>query len=220
MTPAPRIARIAIVAGTALSAALVEQFSARSDWDCREAPTLEALQILLSLPPDLLIIDASLCAGASPKALDWLRESGSPIILIGAGDHTPKLNVSALMPRPFRLAELFDCVQAALSPPPPGRKSLPPTGFRLTEKETAIFNRLAMAEGLVVARTELLSEIWGYGPGVSTRTLETHIGRLRRKLAASDSAWRVATESGGYRLVDSHGSGAKKTGERDRNPLG
>lgn len=212
--------RIAIVAGPALLAALVEHFSVRPEWDCREAPTLDALWITGSPPPDLLIIDALLYAEAPSEAVNWLRAPGRPIILIGDGVHSPEMDVSAHLPRPFRLAELFDCVQAALSPPPPGRKSLPPTGFRLTEKETAIFNRLAMAEGLVVARTELLSEIWGYGPGVSTRTLETHIGRLRRKLAASDSAWRVATESGGYRLVDSHGSGAKKTGERDRNPLG
>lgn len=220
MTAVPRIARIAIVAGTALSAALVEQFSARADWDCHEAPTLEALQILACPPPDLLIIDAPLCVEASPEALDWLRASGSPIILIGAGDHVPELHVLAHLPRPFRLAGLFDCVQAALGPSPPGWKSLPPTGLCLTEKEAAIFARLAVAEGRGVARTELLTEVWGYGPGVATRTLETHIGRLRRKLAASDSPWRVLSASGGYRLVDSTGSGAEISGDQDRNPLG
>lgn len=220
MTVPPRIARIAIVAGPVLSAALVEHFSAQTEWDCRESPTLDALRTSAGPPPDLLIIDALSCIEAPSEAMDWLRASGRPIILIGEGDHAPQVDVSAHLPRPFRLVELFECVQAALRPPAPGWTSLPPTRLRLTEKEAAIFARLAFVDGRVVARSELLSEVWGYGPGVSTRTLETHVGRLRRKLAASDSRWQVLAAPGGYRLVDSAGSGAEKSGERDRNPLG
>ena len=220
MTPVPRTARIVIVAGPALSSELVDQFSGRSEWDCPQTLTLDALRLMKSPPPDLLIIDALLCAEASSETLDWLRASGSPVILIGAGDHTAELCVSAHLPRPFRLGELFDCVQAALSAPSPGCKSLLPTGLRLTEKEAAIFVHLNDAGGEAVARGQLLSAVWGYGPGVSTRTLETHIGRLRRKLAAPVSPWRVVSTRGGYRLVDSPGPGAENSGDQDRNPLG
>lgn len=216
MTLAPRIA---IVAGPALSAALGEQFSSRPGWDFHEAPTLDALRNSQSPPPDLLIIDVLVCAVAASEALDWLRASGLPIILIGDGAVSPQVNALAYLPRPFRLVELFACVQAALSPPP-GWYSLPPSSLGLTEKESAIFARLASAGGAVVARSQLLSGVWGYGPGVSTRTLETHIGRLRRKLADSDGDWRVLSAPGGYRLVDSAGAIAEKPGDGGRNPLG
>lgn len=218
MTLAPRIPRIAIVAGSAFSAALVEQLSTRSEWDCREATTLEALRTLAASQLDVLIVDALFCAEALSEAMDWLRASGSPIILIGDGDHVPALDVSAHLPRPFRLAELFDRVQTALRSPPPGVKSLSPTGLRLTEKEAAIFARLAIADGAVVARTQLLSEVWGYGPGVTTRTLETHIARLRRKLVSSDICRQVVSAPGGYRLVDSPRIGAEKQDDLRQGP--
>ncbi len=212
-------ARIAIVAGPALSMALSEHFNARADWDCYLAPSLEGLPNPESPPPDLLILDAFVCADAASGDLEGLRALGCPIILIGVSDKASSVDALAHLPRPFRLTELLDCVQTALRPTPLASPSLRSASLRLTEKEQAIFARLAVAGGTVVARTQLLSGIWGYGPGVSTRTLETHVGRLRRKLAASESPWRVLSASGGYRLVDSFGETAEKSGDGERNPL-
>jgi DNA-binding response OmpR family regulator len=72
---------------------------------------------------------------------------------------------------------------------------------RLTEKETAVLRYLHRANGGVVSRDELLREVWGYNARVSTHTLETHIYRLRQKIAAVPGAANLlVTDIGGYRL--------------------
>ena len=72
---------------------------------------------------------------------------------------------------------------------------------RLTDKETAILERLSRADG-VVARDALLAEVWGYSAAVTTHTLETHIYRLRRKIETDPAnATLLITEAGGYRLA-------------------
>ncbi len=73
---------------------------------------------------------------------------------------------------------------------------------RLTEKETAILQYLYRAGGATVSRETLLREVWGYRPGITTHTLETHIYRLRQKIERDPSHTRLlVTEPGGYRLA-------------------
>lgn len=219
MTSAPSIVHIAMIAAPSLTTVVVGHFSTRPDWRCSAAPSLESL-VGSETPPDLLILDAEACQAASPEALAWLGGFGGPMILIGECDAAPPASVVAHVPRPFRLAELFDAVQRTLTRPLLPPVAVAPASLRLTEKEAAIFARLAAANGGVVARTQLLSEVWGYGPGVSTRTLETHMGRLRRKLAVVDPHRRVVSAPGGYRLVDSASAGAEKSRDGERKPLG
>jgi len=72
---------------------------------------------------------------------------------------------------------------------------------RLTDKEVAILVWLCQSAG-VVTRERLLAEIWGYGAGITTHTLETHIYRLRRKIEPDPaSPCLLLTEPGGYRLM-------------------
>jgi len=53
--------------------------------------------------------------------------------------------------------------------------------------------------GRVRSREDLLEDVWGYKPGVSTRTIDTHVKRLRDKLGEAGSL--VETVRGtGYRL--------------------
>lgn len=75
--------------------------------------------------------------------------------------------------------------------------------IRVTEKETAILKYLYRAGGRTVSRSELLQEIWGYNREVHTHTLETHIYRLRRKIAivAEEKDVLLTSGDGGYRLV-------------------
>lgn len=71
----------------------------------------------------------------------------------------------------------------------------------LTDKETAILRYLYRAGRRAVSRETLLNEVWGYNPGVTTHTLETHIYRLRQKIEADPSnAEILVTEPGGYKL--------------------
>ncbi len=73
----------------------------------------------------------------------------------------------------------------------------------LTEKEVALIEYLLRAEGKIIPREALLGDIWGYGEDINTHTLETHIYRLRAKLAESlpqPDFLQIETADGGYRL--------------------
>jgi len=72
--------------------------------------------------------------------------------------------------------------------------------FRLTDKETAILKLLYRAGAQSVTRPMLLEKVWGYSPAAETHTLETHIYRLRQKLANPVDGPLLITEAGGYRL--------------------
>lgn len=72
---------------------------------------------------------------------------------------------------------------------------------KLTEKEVAIIKYLYKCRDRIVTKNELLQEVWGYSPDVSTHTIETHIYRLRQKVEHEDpDAQLILTEDGGYKL--------------------
>ena len=49
---------------------------------------------------------------------------------------------------------------------------------------------------------ELLRSVWGYRSGGSTRTVDSHASRLRRKLAPDDATrWVISVWGVGYRLT-------------------
>lgn len=72
----------------------------------------------------------------------------------------------------------------------------------LTDKEVDILLCLARQDGRTLKREELLRHVWRYQPGVDTHTLETHVYRLRQKLAALGGLENLllTDEDGGYRL--------------------
>jgi len=53
---------------------------------------------------------------------------------------------------------------------------------KLTEKETEILWRLLSNKNSKILQKNLLKDIWGYDEDIETRTLETHIYRIRKKL--------------------------------------
>jgi DNA-binding response OmpR family regulator len=57
----------------------------------------------------------------------------------------------------------------------------------VTTKEFETLKFLAQNSRRVISRDELLREVWGYRTGASTRTVDTHILRLRRKLERNPS---------------------------------
>lgn len=70
----------------------------------------------------------------------------------------------------------------------------------LTRKELELLWLLASEPNRVFSREQLLSQIWGYDYTGDTRTVDTHIKRLRRKLGAGES-WRIGTVWGvGYKF--------------------
>lgn len=72
----------------------------------------------------------------------------------------------------------------------------------LSPKAFDLLLALARREGRVASRVELLREVWGYGPLVLSRTVDSHIVELRRKLEADVDHPRhiVTVFKVGYRL--------------------
>lgn len=71
----------------------------------------------------------------------------------------------------------------------------------LRTKEYDLLVYLASEPTRVFRKQELLQAVWGYSVVCSTRTLDSHASRLRRKLAASDERWIFNRRGVGYRLT-------------------
>ena len=56
--------------------------------------------------------------------------------------------------------------------------------IELTALEFKLLNQLVQTRGRVQSRDQLLTEVWGYSAEVTTRTVDTHIKRLRNKLGS------------------------------------
>jgi two-component system alkaline phosphatase synthesis response regulator PhoP len=74
---------------------------------------------------------------------------------------------------------------------------------QLSPKAFDLLMALVTRDGKVVTRQELLREVWGYGAFVVSRTVDSHVAELRRKLEDDPAqpthimtVWKV-----GYRFV-------------------
>jgi DNA-binding response OmpR family regulator len=72
----------------------------------------------------------------------------------------------------------------------------------LSQKEFALVRTLASEPTRVFTKDELLRTIWGFRHVGTTRTLDSHACRLRRKLGAHGDRFVVNVWGVGYRLVD------------------
>ena len=72
----------------------------------------------------------------------------------------------------------------------------------LRPKEYALLVALLKRGGRVASRLDLLREVWGYAEDVMSRTVDTHIAMLRRKLEADAAHPRhiVTVRTFGYRI--------------------
>jgi DNA-binding response OmpR family regulator len=75
--------------------------------------------------------------------------------------------------------------------------------IELSAKEFALLRVLAADPMRVFTKEELLRDVWGFKLMGSTRTLDSHASRLRRKLAPSGRRWVINVWGVGYRLTDS-----------------
>jgi len=179
---------------------------------------------------DVLLIDGDLGEEAGLALCRGLRAAGFArgIILMLAGNRAAALGRMALeagidecLSRPFRAGHLAARLEAVFSQRmgEQAREAAVALGswtfrlsakqlvdasgraVRLTEKEAALLHHLHRAYPAAVPRETLLADIWGYGSGIDTHTLQTHIYRLRRKIAASNpDAPLILSDEGGYRL--------------------
>ena len=86
--------------------------------------------------------------------------------------------------------------------PPSRHVTLRGTRVELSQKEFALLRTLAAEPTRVFTKEELLRTVWGFRSMGSTRTLDSHACRLRRKLAANGDRFVVNVWGVGYRLID------------------
>jgi two-component system alkaline phosphatase synthesis response regulator PhoP len=72
----------------------------------------------------------------------------------------------------------------------------------LAPKEFDLLLALLRGKGAVVSRLQLMREVWGYSAAVVSRTVDTHIAELRRKLEENPSSPRhiITVRKTGYRI--------------------
>jgi len=72
----------------------------------------------------------------------------------------------------------------------------------LRPKEFELLMALVRRRGGVVTRLELLREVWGYSDEVVSRTVDTHVAEVRRKLEEdpTDPKYLLTVRKAGYRL--------------------
>lgn len=74
--------------------------------------------------------------------------------------------------------------------------------IKLTEKEFKLVQFLFKNIGRLLSRDHILSAVWGYDLGMNTRTVDTHMSRIRKKLdILPEKGWRLSSiYHQGYRL--------------------
>lgn len=73
--------------------------------------------------------------------------------------------------------------------------------IQLTKKEFEILWLLAENKDKVFTRDNILDSLWGMDYYGDTRTVDTHVKRLRAKLDSADNKWKISTLRGiGYKF--------------------
>jgi len=190
------------------------------------------LEAIARAEPDLVILDLMLPELDGFRVLRSVRRDGhtTPILILTAkGEEADKvrglrMGADDYVTKPFGLLELLARVEALLRRMQAGsrrsdamavqrfgvvevdpgartvlRASQP---IELAPKEFDLLLALLRARGAVVSRLQLLREVWGYSAAVVSRTVDTHIAELRRKLEENPASPRhiVTVRKTGYRI--------------------
>ena len=180
--------------------------------------------------PDLVILDLMLPGLDGFRVLRAIRDGGLDVpvlILTARGEEADRVRglksgADDYVTKPFGVMELLARVEAILRRASPSRSNgiellrfgsieVNPRArtvtrggrpVELSPKELDLLLALWRRRGAVVSRVELLREVWGYSDDAVTRTVDTHIGELRRKLEADPSSPRhiLTARKAGYRL--------------------
>lgn len=178
--------------------------------------------------PDLVILDSELPGGAL-AACRRLREdpdtAGIPIIMVTAAGDIPQ-KVEALemgaddcVTKPLQVDVLVAHIKAVTRrtlPDLPSNRlragpidmdldrwtvSISGTSVDLTKKEFRLLQVLLEAKGRALTRDFLLQKVWSHATihGLDTRTVDVHIGRLRRKLGTAGQ-YIITVRNVGFRF--------------------
>jgi DNA-binding response OmpR family regulator len=179
--------------------------------------------------PDLVILDLMLPGLHGFDVLEAIRKERmrtQVLILSARGEEADvvrgfRLDADQYVTKPFRLLELLERVKsmlrrAELRAEPPRNivfgdieiDTASRSVFRcgqpvsLTPKAYKLLCALVQRAGAVATRNELLREVWGHRGFVPTRTVDSHMAEIRRKLEADPAHPRhfVTVWKAGYRF--------------------
>jgi DNA-binding response OmpR family regulator len=217
------MARILVVEDNVDLAAGIEYNLALEGYDVRTAgngPT--AIDIAADWQPDLVLLDLMLPGLDGYQVLQSIRSSGhrAPVIILSArGEEADKvrgfrLDADQYVTKPFGILELLERVAALLRRSAREATDAAPALLRfgdvvvdlgsrtitrggahvsLTPKAYELLLALVRRDGVVASRADLLKEVWGYGAFIMTRTVDSHVAELRRKLDDADAPRHILT---------------------------
>jgi two-component system alkaline phosphatase synthesis response regulator PhoP len=191
---------------------------------------VEGLQRALDESPDLVVLDVMMPRMSGLEVCKQLRaKRGSiPIIMLTArGQEVDKvvgleLGADDYVTKPFSIRELLARVKAVLRrtsvvPKDQDRRSFGEVEVDLrkcrvlksghvvdiSSKEFELLKYFIVHSGETLSRDRLLEDVWGYDNYPTTRTVDTHLVRLRQKLEPNpDQPQYFLTVHGtGYRFV-------------------
>jgi DNA-binding response OmpR family regulator len=198
------------------------------DW---AANGVEGLRKAVEETPDLIILDIMLPEMDGLEVCRKLRQKNIdiPIIMLtakgGEIDKVVGLEIGAddYMTKPFSIRELLARIKARLRhsekevKPVPEKYSIGDIEIdfarfkirrkgkeqELTSLETDILKYFVIHRGEVVSRDDFLEKIWGYEKYPTTRTIDNHILKLRKKIEDDPSHPRyiLSVYGGGYRFI-------------------
>jgi DNA-binding response OmpR family regulator len=198
----------------------------------RSASGREALQMIASRPPDLLVLDLMLPHVDGLEICRVVRTNAKtaeiPIIMLTARAEESErivgleLGADDYLAKPFSPNELVARVRALLrraqrgGAPPPRTLAYGPIALdterhvvstdgrdvTLTAKEFLLLEYLLLHRGRVLSRDVLLTDVWGYRYTGGTRTVDVHVRRLREKLPVLAEGL-VTVKQFGYKLMES-----------------
>jgi two-component system alkaline phosphatase synthesis response regulator PhoP len=192
----------------------------------------EGVRVANLVKPDLVILDLMIPKMDGFRVLHALRSNGfeKPVLILTArGEESDKvrglrLGADDYVTKPFGVLELLARVEALLRRTQPNDEiveKLPAIEFgdinidqssrtvhrcgepvSLTPKEYELLLALLKREGAVASRIELMKEVWGYHAAVLSRTVDTHIAELRKKLEPDHTPPKhiLTIRKVGYRL--------------------
>jgi two-component system alkaline phosphatase synthesis response regulator PhoP len=192
----------------------------------------EGLRKAVEDTPDLIILDIMLPKKNGLDVCRELRHQNinTPIIMLTAkGEEIDKvvgleLGADDYMTKPFSIRELLARINVQLRREKT-QAGMPTQSYRigdmevdfarfklrrgdkdikLTSLEVEILRYMIDHRGEVVTRDALLDKIWGYEKFPTTRTVDSHILKLRKKIEKDPSNPRyiLSVYGGGYRFVD------------------
>ena len=188
-----------------------------------------ALELAESEQPDLVMLDLILPDGDGRDVCRELRRrSDVPIMMLTArGTELDKivgleLGADDYVVKPFSAAEVISRIRAVLRRSRPretdaqplrvGELELDPAAriarlggeaLDLSRKEFDLLEALMRSAGKVVKREDLMTEVWDSNWFGSTKTLDVHVGWLRRKLGdrSSGPAYIETVRGVGFRFA-------------------